>query len=135
NQQEMEMGMLAQANGGSKAVKDYGRVLEKDHQKADRQLLDMAREQHLQLQMPPAAENKEVDQLKQIRGDEFDKQFLTMMVEGHTKKIDELQKDLTEVNNPQLKSMIQQMLPALKHHRDEAQKLLSRTGADTAQHR
>ena len=40
--------------------------------------------------------------------------------------IDDLQKLMPDVKDPQLKAMMQETLPALKHHRDMAQSLLQK---------
>jgi putative membrane protein len=129
NQMEMEMGNIAKTNG-TKDVKEYGRMLEQDHAKADKQLMALAKQNQVQLMpksgMEPKAEAKQLDELRVLKGQAFDQKFLQMMVEDHSKAIDELQKTMTEVNNPQLKSMIQETLPQLKRHRDMAQSLLQK---------
>jgi putative membrane protein len=129
NQAEMEMGKLAQSNG-TKDVKDYGRMLEQDHNKADKQLQALAKQKQVQL-MPKTGdeqkmESKELDQLRNMKGDQFDQAFLQKMVDGHDKKIAALTKMQNEVNDPQVKSLIQETLPTLKHHRDMAQSLLQK---------
>ena len=128
NQGEMEMGKIAMSNAGSKDVKDYGRMLEQDHNKADKQLMTLAKEMNVQLTLPSEQkmESKELDQLRHMKGEQFDQMFLQKMVDGHNKKIDELSKLENQVSNPQLKSMIQETLPTLKHYRDMAQSLMQK---------
>lgn len=43
NQMEIQMGQLAKSNGSSKKVKDCGDMLIKDHTKADKQVMDLAK--------------------------------------------------------------------------------------------
>ena len=131
DQVEMEMGFIAKSNAGSKDVKDYGRMLEQDHNKNDKQLMAFAKERQMQLLMPKSgseqkAEAKDLDELRHLKGDAFDQKFLQMMVDAHSKKIDEVQKKMNDVKDPQLKSMMQETLPVLKHHRDMAQSLLQK---------
>ena len=131
NQVEMEMGFIAKSNAGSKDVKDYGRMLEMDHNKADKQLITLAKEKQVQMLLPKSgheqkAEAKDLDELRHMKGDAFDQKFLQMMVDAHTKKIDEVQKKMNDVKDPKLKSMMQETLPVLKHHRDMAQSLLQK---------
>ena len=131
NQVEMEMGFIAKSNAGSKDVKEYGRMLEQDHNKADKQLMKLAKEENVQLTLPKTGdeqkmESKDLDQLRHMKGDQFDQMFLQKMVDAHNKKIDDLSKMENQVKNPQLKSMIQETLPVLKHHRDMAQSLLQK---------
>lgn len=131
NQVEMEMGNIAKTNASSKDVKEYARMLEQDHQKADKQIMALAKKEQVPLTMPKTgaeqkAESSQLDELRQLKGPAFDKKFLQTMVEGHTKAIEDIQKQMNEVNLPQLKSMMQEMLPELKHHRDMAQSLLQK---------
>jgi len=127
NQVEMEMGNIARTNAGSMGVKDYGRMLEQDHNKADKQLLNMAKQKQVQLTAAePKGETKQLDELRQMKGQAFDKKFLQTMVEDHTKAIDDLQKLMPDVKDPQVKAMMQETLPTLKHHRDMAQSLLQK---------
>ena len=131
NQVEMEMGSIAKSNAGSKDVKDYARMLEQDHQKADKQVIAIAKKEQIELTLPKTGgeqktESQQLDELRHLKGPAFDQKFLQTMVDDHTKAIDEVQKQMNDVNIPQLKSMMQGMLPELKHHRDMAQALLQK---------
>src|SRR5947209_240020 len=49
NQQEIAAGKLAQKSGTSRQVKDYGKMLEKDHSAADKKVTAMAKQEKIDL--------------------------------------------------------------------------------------
>ena len=49
NTEEIEMGRLAQQNGGSDAVREYGRMLVQNHQDSENQVQSLARELNITL--------------------------------------------------------------------------------------
>ena len=76
NQAEINAGKLAQQQGTSQDVKDYGRMLVEDHTKADQTLTDVAKKAHLNLDksvlVPDDTEklqtvDNKVDQVKTTR--------------------------------------------------------------------
>jgi len=131
NQVEMEMGAIAKSNAGSKAVKAYGQMLEREHNQADREIISLAKERQIDLVLPKTgdqqkAESRELDELRQMKGQAFDQKFLQLMVDEHTKDIDKVEKDLPTVQDAKLKTIMSDMLPHLKKHREMAQMLLQK---------
>jgi putative membrane protein len=141
NQMEIDLGKLAQENGQSKQVKQYGQKLVKDHTKASKDLETYATKNNLQLQtlaMDPSVDmekqkhNQSVEQLRGLKGAEFDAQFLSMMVQGHQDAVSTVQTAAETQQNPELKKMLNKLLPQLKQHRQEAEKLQASVGAKPA---
>jgi putative membrane protein len=92
---EVEMGKLAQANGGSDDVRNYGKMLEKDHSEANAKLKNIAEKENIAI---PASmlpdQKKHIDHLMMLKGKDFDKAFIPMMIEDHTKDIAEFKRPL-----------------------------------------
>jgi putative membrane protein len=130
NQMEVKMGELAKTNAKDKGVKEYGQKLSTDHQKADEELLAYAKKQNLTIGQPttvPPEEMKahaaKMSELQKSKEAGFDQKFLATMLEGHEKAILDVTAARDSVTDPELKSMLDKLLPTLRDHRDTAQKL------------
>ncbi|MBS2028770.1 MAG: DUF4142 domain-containing protein [Deltaproteobacteria bacterium] len=146
NLEEIDAGNLALHNG-SHTIRSYAQKLVKDHEKADSMVKGTAKAQKLTLRAPdqvtwPAgvaedmAQDKQMmDQLKSLKGQEFDKQFLSMMVEGHTKALEFLGQAKAQVQDPTVVKLIGQLTPTLEQHKQMAQQLLDKENAARVQGR
>ncbi|MCP3102520.1 DUF4142 domain-containing protein [Myxococcus sp. K15C18031901] len=135
NQMEVKMGQLAQQNGSSQGVKDYGQRMEKDHGQADQKLMAYAKSKQLTLGEPkadtPLAQamsdsNMATDKkLQALQGPVFDRAYLTTMVEGHDVAIAQVMAAQQQFkSNTQLTAMLDDLLPQLQQHRQSAYRLL-----------
>jgi putative membrane protein len=142
DQMEIQFGRLAEANSQSKAVRNFGKRLVKDHEKLDKKITAFAKKNSVQLieptptnQAQQAETQREMTALQQLRGlqgPEFDKEFLSTMVQGHSYTLGQLQNEEGNIQNRQLKNLVKQSLPLLEQHRREANRLLAReTGTKT----
>jgi putative membrane protein len=123
NLAEVKVGELAQKNGASQGVKDYGRMLETDHGKANEQAKNLAKTVGATVPTEPKPEAKaEYDKLAKMNGAAFDKEFVTHMVDDHKKDIAEYEK-ASKDSNADVAKFAQQTLPTLRHHLDMAQSL------------
>ncbi len=136
NQMEIQMGELARANSASKQVRSYGEKLIRDHKKADSNLTRFSGKHRLTLATEPGEEMKgehaKMEELKGIKGTEFDRKFTAMMVEGHQKAIVEVASARAALINGELKSLLEKLLPQLKDHKKAAEKLALSVGSKTA---
>jgi putative membrane protein len=130
NQMEIDAGKLAQDQGQSKKVRDFGARLVKDHQAADKKVMAYADKKGIDANaMPPAGTDDEakdqekMDHLRNLKGAAFDREFATMMAEGHQKAIDLVQGATGRVNDPALRTMLTQLLPTLQKHHSIAEGL------------
>jgi len=124
---EVEMGKLAQTNGGSNDVKTYGKMLEKDHTDANNKLKEIAEGEHIQLPAAMLPEHQQhIDQLQMLKGKEFDKTFMPMMIDDHVKDIAEFEKAAAENKNDKIKAFAAGILPVLKKHLAKAKSISSK---------
>jgi putative membrane protein len=130
NQMEIDAGKLAQDKGQSKKVRDFGGRLVRDHQAADKKVMSYADKKGIDANaMPPAGTDQEakdqekMDRLRNLSGAQFDREFATMMAEGHQKAIEMVQAAQGRVNDPALRTMLTQLLPTLQKHHDIAESL------------
>ena len=139
NLMEIDAGQLAGKQGMSAGVKDFGVRLIADHKLADNKLLALAKRSSLDLDALAPADKakldidmKKMDQVKRMKGAEFDKAFASVMYNGHNDVLDMLDKHQADVQSADLKQWIDDARPVLKHHKDMADKL---KGNDRAQGR
>jgi len=126
---EIKMGTLAEKNGGSAEMKEFGKTLVTDHTKAGDQVKATAKQVGVTLKEEPSSEaQKDYDKLSKLKGADFDKEFVHMSVEDHQKDIAKFQKQADAKNGP-VSDLAQQQLPVLKKHLQMAQSLQSKQQA------
>jgi len=72
-------------------------------------------------------ENK-MDQLQKMTGKDFDRAFAQMMVNGHREAIEMVKDARSTVQNAEVKSLLEQLLPTLQKHEDMANDILNKAG-------
>jgi len=133
NQMEIDMGKLAQQKGTS-AVKRYGEQLVKDHMANDKDVIAFAKKRgvaKLPADVPATeadkAEHKQMMEdmakLKTLKGADFDRDFVNLMVAGHDKELTKLDTALAQASDTELQDMLRSMKPVLQRHADTARDL------------
>jgi putative membrane protein len=133
NLMEIDLGKAAMKRGSSQAVKSYGEMLVKDHTDSDKKMMALAKatKQTIPAEKPAtdaekqekADQKKQAAALKKLKGAEFDKQYLQMMVDGHDKELAKIDTKIAEVQNSELADMLRAKKPVLQHHADQAREL------------
>lgn len=114
---EVELGKIALANGMSQSVKDFGQTMVTDHSAANEELKSAAAAKNISLPAAPDADmQKKIDDLRQKKGADFDKDYMDMMVKDHKDDIDLFQKEADKGNDPELKAWAASKLSTLQHH-------------------
>lgn len=126
---EVQMGKLAQQNGQSDAVKQFGKRLEDDHAKANQELTGIAQKLGV---TPPAQLDKKhlgkVDKMRKVKAPDFDRQFAKMMVDDHEHDVKAFRKQADKGKNAELKQFAGQAVPTLEEHLKMARDLAGSTG-------
>ena len=122
NQTEMALGPLAQKSSNPQ-VKAFGRRLEADHSKAQKELETLAAAKGVALEPFDPSSSPEYGKLSAMSGAEFDRAFATEMVQGHQKAITMYEQALKTTRDPDLRTYINSALPALRTHLREAETL------------
>jgi putative membrane protein len=175
---EIRAGQLAQQNGSSAQVKQFGAQLVRDHQSADQELTrvagqigiamphDMSHDAKTPATMPgnlpserkdtmqgnphpthaqmdrvktgdtaeaklaaaaAAADTHEdarlIQRLSQLRGAEFDREFVQAMVQSHEKKLRMLEQAQGQIQRTELRTLVQATITAVRTHLQLAQSL------------
>jgi putative membrane protein len=136
NQAEVHMGQMGQQQASSPEVKEYAQKLEQDHQRADEQLTQAAQSAGIVLEGKGAqAKQKDAEKaMKKLQGksgQEFDKEFVSMMVKDHEKDIKEVEKaskDAKKQHQDELASILDQAATGMKGHLEQAKQLKDTVG-------
>lgn len=134
NQMEITLAREAQRQGTAR-VKDYASTLLTDHESADKDLTAFAKAHHLTTipaDKPMTDADRQGDKdmttamahLKALKGADFDKAYLDMMVTGHDKELTRIDVAISSASDPDLKSLLQNVKPVLQRHADQARDLL-----------
>lgn len=143
NQMEIDVGKAAQKSATA-GVKSFGDTLVKDHQSNDKELTAFAKTHKLATipgDKPETDADKQeqkemmtdVAHLKTLKGAEFDKAFLTMMVSGHDKELAKIDVSIGAAGDPDLQTMLKAVKPVLQRHADEARDLQKNVQASNEQ--
>ena len=121
DQKEIEAGKIAQKNGESQQVREYGKMLVKDHTAADKKVMGLAKKEKVQL----SANEPGTDEMKNMTaGSTFDQRFARDMVDDHKKDIVEVSQARDNTTDPELKKLLSDLLPTLQKHEATAQKIV-----------
>jgi len=114
---EVEMGRLAQQNGQSDEVKQFGARMVQDHTAANQQLMPILSATDVTVpEQLDASHRKTYDRLSKMSGAEFDRAYMRDMVQDHEKDVKKFRQEATHGNDPALKSFAQNTLPVLEQH-------------------
>jgi putative membrane protein len=110
--EEVENGKIAKEKAGNDATKDVADRMVTDHTKANEELMNIAKEENLDLSKVHAKPMN-------ISSDSFDKEYLTMLKKDHEKDIAEFEKEANDAGTKEdsdVKAFAKKTLPTLKEH-------------------
>lgn len=119
---EVQLGKIAQERASRSQVKEFGRRMQTDHTKANDELKKIAAKKDIKL--PSQLEGKQkntVDKLSKLKGDEFDRSYMGIMVDDHKEDIEKFEKQADKGQDSDLKKFAQNQLPVLKKHLELAE--------------
>lgn len=132
NTYDIETGSLAASKGRSKAVRDFGAMIARDHRSVRQQGRDLAKSLGVTPTPPKdfALAKTHVEAMKSLRhlkGKAFDRAFLQHEVDFHNAVLDAVTNTLMPaLQNAQVKDLVTKVAPAFVAHRDAAQNLLNK---------
>ncbi|HWV66345.1 DUF4142 domain-containing protein [Chitinophaga sp.] len=118
---EVEMGKLAQEKAQNPRVKAFATMMVNDHSKANDELKALASQKGITLPAELSTETKKhIEDLGKKTGKDFDKDYMSMMVDDHDKDVSKFEKAPDNVTDQELKTWAANTLPTLKAHQDSA---------------
>ncbi len=129
NLAEIEAGRLAMMQGACQGVRMFGEHLARDHQKANQEMLQLAAKNNWVLAGTTDEKHRALLQnLAGFKGAEFDREFVNAMVKGHKQAVQMFEAEARESKNAAVKSYAEKVLPTLRSHLKEAEKLQGELG-------
>ena len=119
---EVELGNLAQQKASNDQVKQFGAKMVQDHGKANDELKQLASSKGIDL--PSALDSKhkkDMDKLNKLSGAQFDKAYMSHMVDDHKKDVSEFKKQAKSGKDADVKAFAAKTLPTLEEHLQLAQ--------------
>jgi putative membrane protein len=118
-QAEVDLGNMANSQGASDRVKQFGNMMINDHTKVNNELRGLAGNIPMTSNMPKDMQATK-DHLSKLNGSAFDKAYMTHMVSDHRKDIALFEKASKDAKTAAIKDFAARTLPTLKTHLDSA---------------
>jgi putative membrane protein len=119
---EVALGKEAQKKALSKDVKDFGKMMETDHSKANDQLKTAIQGLGLTIPVDLDKDYKDmVDKFDKKSGKDFDKDYIDDMVSDHKDDVDDFEDAQKNLPSGELKTWVDNTLPVLRQHLIRAQ--------------
>jgi putative membrane protein len=116
---EVALGKLAQEKAVNSKVKNFGAMMVMDHSKANEAFKGIAKSKNITLPAAPGAEEqKTMDELSKKSGADFDKAYVSDMIEDHKKDIKAFEAASKTCKDPEIKAFAIKTLPVLRKHLD-----------------
>ena len=119
---EVQLGNLAQQKAANDQVKQFAARMVTDHTKANDELKQIASTKGVQL--PSALDKKhqsDMDRLQKMSGADFDKGYMSHMVDDHKQDVAEFKKEANGGKDGDVKGFAAKTLPTLEEHLKLAQ--------------
>ncbi len=130
NMKEIALGQLAIQRAASDDVRDFGQRMVNDHSQMLVKLATYARNH--QIKLPAMLEQKdrqEIEPLAKLSGEQFDRQYMQAMVQGHSKDVQALDQHM-QGSDQDLNGFLKDTADTVRSHLDQAKQIASaKTGA------
>jgi putative membrane protein len=133
NQMEIDLAKTAEKTTKNDSVKSFAQLMIKDHGDNDKQLLSLAKKTAQRIPMEkPASDVEKQDKaedkamaakVKTLKGADFDREYIRMMVQGHDKELAKIDSKIAEVENAELADALKATKPVLQKHADQAREV------------
>lgn len=121
---EVEFAKVALDKTSNAKIKDFANMMITDHGKANEELMAIAKMKNITL--PGALDEdhlKKLNELNQKTGADFDKAYVSAMVDGHKSTLKLMQDQASSGNDPDLKSFAGKTAPIVQSHLDMINKI------------
>jgi putative membrane protein len=129
NMAEVQMGQLALQKSSDDQVKQFAQRMVDDHGKMQEQLKPVAQQMGVKVPDGPSkGQMKNMDKMKALSGDAFDKAYIKDMVKDHKSDDSDFKLEAQSTQNPQLKQMVMQSDQIIESHLQQIQQIAQSKG-------
>ncbi|MEO8406357.1 MAG: DUF4142 domain-containing protein [Chitinophagaceae bacterium] len=119
---EVQMGEMAQQKAVNAKVKDFATMMIHDHSAVNDQVKALAAQRNVTLPDSVSDDHKKkMNDLMKKTGKDFDKAYVSAMVDGHKKVLDMFQDASKNVKDTEVKTLIDNTIPKIQMHLDSIQ--------------
>jgi putative membrane protein len=124
NLAEVKLGQLAEQHAASDSVKQFGKRMATDHQKAFDELKQLASQKGVQVASDLDRSHQRLyDRLSKLNGAEFDRAYMKEMVKDHDRDVKAFRKEADAGKDADVKSWAGKTLPTLQEHQQQAKQV------------
>ncbi len=118
NMMEIEASKIALSQASHADVKTFAQTVIDDHSKVAEDLNRIASTKNMMLPtMLSEGQQKDLNDLREKTGNDFDKMYVSMMVDDHKDDVDAFQNAVDNLDDADLKTFAINTLPTLQKHR------------------
>ncbi len=129
NRVEVQLGRIAEQKATDPEVKDFARRMINDHSKLQNQLETFASARNLKLPTSTTTQQQNlVSQLQGASSSDFDRQYITTMLQEHKQDIAKVQQQMAATQDPAVQDLAAKTLPILQNHVRIAEHIAGRMG-------
>ena len=124
---EVALGKLALTKTDNAKIKDFANMMITDHGKANAELTRIATAKHITLPADLDADHQvKMDSLNNLSGKDFNKAYVSAMIEGHQKTLALMQDEVNHGKNADFRGFAAQTIPIVQMHLDSINKINNR---------
>lgn len=121
---ELEAARLAADKATNTQVKEFAAMLVKDHEGVNASLKTLASGKGITLPTTVKdSEQRDLSDLREKSGADFDKEFMDMMVDLHQEDVNRLEKMADNAEDAQIRNFAASNLPKMKQHLEKAKSI------------
>ncbi len=130
---EKQMSDLAEQKARSESVKTLAKEIKDEHTQVVDKLQQIASNKNVSLPSDVSrADRTVIDRLRNLSGEEFDKEYMKQTVKEHQKDVEHYRQQARSAKDQEVKEYAQNTLPTLEQHLDRARQVSESIGAETA---
>jgi putative membrane protein len=128
---ETNLGQLAERKAESSEVRQFAQRMIADHNRLQSDWMNMASRNGLALQPSYGKHHRtKLEQLQKLSGKEFDRAYMTLMIQNHKDYVDYFRKEGRAANSAPVRELVSAGLPTLEQHWSQAKQIGAKVGAD-----
>lgn len=132
---EVALGQLAEQKSQSNDVKQYAQKMVSEHgQMNDKWFKPVAQQLGIsEPKGPSKKDKKELAKLEQLSGQDFDREYLTMMIRDHQQDLKDFKTEAEVAQNPNVKQVATQGANVIQQHLQLAEQIARNHNIDTGE--
>ncbi|HEY8957676.1 DUF4142 domain-containing protein [Chitinophaga sp.] len=126
---EVQLGQLARDNSMNREIKAFGELVIKDQTESREKLKNLAQSKNIVLPGEISNHQQRIkERLGKKKGEEFDRAYISLMIDEHRKDIREFERAAKNAADPEIRAFAIDRLPVLNAHLDSARNLQKKMG-------